>query len=217
MIETKEGKRRYVSCFKCAKDLAATPGMLNKVAKYIRITEEMIGKRKIEEKNVEREDRFKTYELGEKANILLKRYEGNIEELDILLRQVEETDGLINWEEKEGTEILMEWRGRLGEVLGIERMEIAAYMDEGFMGWNREELLRFIKRLIGGLEERDSQMTNMVKTMVSMNEKFRWVTVMKTSMQDQKELVRSRRAEAELEDIIREEREENNKKGSRNR
>ena len=213
MIETKDGKRRYASCYICVREIATTPSILNQVTKYIRITEEMIGKRKIAEINEERSERFKTYDLGGRPEILLNRYAGCMEEMDLILREVDDIAELNNWEASEGTNILMEWRKRLGDILGVEKNEIAAYLEEDFTDWSREELIKFIKRLVSGTEEREKQMANMVQTMEKMDEKFRWITLMKATVQEQKdEIIEIKRLAAELEDIIAEEKEENNKK-----
>ena len=130
MIETKDGKRRYASCYICVKEIATTPSILNQVSKYIRITEEMIGKKKISEINEERPERFETYDLGGTPEKLLNKYVECMEEMDVILRNIDDVTEINKWDAREGTGILMEWRRRLGEILGVEKVEIAAYVEK---------------------------------------------------------------------------------------
>ena len=136
-----------------------------------------------------------------------------MEEMDIVLREIEDVNTINEWEAETGTEILKEWRRKVGNVLEMEKNEIGAYLQENFTGWRRDELTKFIKRLISGSIQREKQMINCAQTMEKMDEKFRWITFMKATMKEQKEeLEEARRTAAETEDILEEQRKENNRK-----
>ena len=213
MVETYEGKIRYASCGICVKEIETTPKMRNKISKYVRITEEMIGKRKIVEFNETRPERFRAYDMGGRSDLLMNRYEGFMAGMDVTLRDEDDIIELNGWNADEGTEILTELRTRIRRIIEIEKNEITEYLKENFMGWEHQELEKFIMRLVAGLVEREKQLENSLLIMKAMDEKYRWIMMLKTSLQElRREVDELRRTMGELEDIVKEEKEEVEKK-----